>query len=443
MSWNASVAKTEIFSGSRIDEDENPIKSKCSKYFLKVDKNGTKRGDYHYPIGSPSKFPSRDGMIVAYRYAIRFDPQLLGKIKSLGKRYGITFPAITHNSNIIINRSDIGITKDGQFIKVPLILMRTGEFNGVNKIASELKDAVNRFNHRPITIFSEDTLGHPQGGMVTNLTKNIGEVVDATWNKDYEYISGFGLFNEGQTPDWLLTRIYDEENSQDVDKTLGISAAYYADIFDDIEYNYIIDNISILEGKTAVCEPPACGLNLNEDKNKESEIIMTDEDKKIKPVTNDLIKVNTDLVNVNNKLVSEVDELKEVIKTNEKLIEDMKVEMETDKKSIEDMNVTIGEIELAKKSNEFRSRFPEEIDDAKYGELLKEYLADPSSIMTNAKLNETYLELVTKPTIESKADGKEYASGSGILTNEEAEEKEFAEVGVPSVEDIMKEINGA
>ena len=350
------------------------------------------------------------------------------------------------NSNIIINKNDIGITKENGFIKVPVILMRSGEFNKVNKVSSELKKSVNKFNHRPITIFSSEQLGHPENAIATNKTKNIGEVVEASYNSDYEYIGGYGLFDEKKTPDWLLKRIMDEETLDNVDKTLGLSAAYYADIVDDIERNYIIDNISVLEGKNAACEPPNCGLNLNENiQKKESDKKMSDEDKKIdevKPVTNDLIKVNADLVTVNNKLNMEVDELKEAIKTNEKIIDDLKTEMEADKKNMEEMKGVIGEIELAKKSSEFRARFPEEIDDVKYKELLSEYLTDPASIMTNAKLNEVYLELIAKPITNSKGDGSEFADGSKVLTNEDLEEKEFTDVGVPSVEDIMKDIIG-
>lgn len=441
MAWDGDAAKKQIFSGDRLDSEGNPIKSKCAKYFLKVDGDGTEKGNYHYPIGTPSKSPQRDALISAYIYAKQYDPELIAKIKSLAKSSGITFPAISTNCHIC-DKSDIIL--NAKTVKVPMILMRTGTFNNLDKVPEELEEAARKFAYRPITIKDDDSLGHPPGGIATNKTKNIGEVIDPIWRPETGDIFGYGLFDVDKTPKKLLDRLIK------ADPTLGLSAAYYADIDGTIERNYIIDNVSILEGETAACEPPFCGPNLN------SSIEILKEDTGGKIMTEEVIKLNEKILSENIDLKVELKEKDaQIVKLNEKIsefesqIDTLRESFETDKTAlltekdgiiaekdtqIAELTEKIAEVEKAKKVADFRSRFPEDVSEEKFKELLDAYILDPNSIIENVKLNEKYIKLVSPKKIENIAKGDQF---TGDLHQNEKDE----DADVDDIEDFKKTMN--
>jgi hypothetical protein len=339
--------------------------------------------------------------------------------------------------------------------------MRTGKFNNLDKVPEELEEASRRFNYRPITIKDEDSLGHTPGGIATNKTKNIGEIIDATWRPDTGDIFGYGLFDVDKTPKKLLDRLIK------ADPTLGLSAAYYADIDGTIERNYIIDNVSILEGETAACEPPFCGPNLNssieitlDPSDKKSIVdLLTDDNEENnggKIMTEEVIKLNEKILSENIDLKVELKERDaQIVKLNEKIselgteISTIRETFETDKTALlaekdtviseRDAQITkltekVAEIDKAKKIAEFRARFPEDVSEEKFKELLDAYILDPNSIIENVKLNEKYIKLVSPKKIENIAKGDQF---TGDLHQNEKDE----DADVDDIEDFKKTMN--
>jgi len=347
-------------------------------------------------------------------------------------------------------RSNVHICKNEKselnenMLKVPMILMRAGTFNGLEKVSDELEKAARKFSYRPITIKDEDSLGHTPGGIATNKTKNIGEIIDATWRPETGDIFGYGLFDVDKTPKKLLDRLIK------ADPTLGLSAAYYADVDGTIERNYIIDNVSILESKDAACEPPFCGPNLN------SSIEILKEDTGGKIMTEEVIKLNEKILSENIDLKIELKEKDaQIVKLNEKIsefesqIDTLRESFETDKTAlltekdevitekdtqIAELTEKIAEVEKAKKIADFRSRFPEDVSEEKFKELLEAYILDPNSIIENAKLNDKYIKLVSPKKIENIAKGDQFTGD--LHENEKSEDAD-----VDDIEDFKKTMN--
>jgi len=338
--------------------------------------------------------------------------------------------------------------------------MRTGKFNNLDKVPEELEEAGRRFNYRPITIKDEDSLGHTPVKIATNKTKNIGEVIEATWRPETNDIFGYGLFDVDKTPKKLLDRL------MKADPTLGLSAAYYADIDGTVERNYIIDNVSILEGKTAACEPPFCGPNLNysteltlEPGKKTSLVDLLkddDEDNGGKIMTEEVIKLNEKILSENIDLKVELKERDaQIVKLNEKIselgteISTLAESFETGKTALleekdtviseKDSQITeltekVVEIDKAKKAAEFRARFPEDVSEEEFNALLEKYLLDPNSIIENAKLNDKYIKLVSPKKIEQIAKGDQFAGD--LHENEKSEDAD-----VDDIDDFKKTMN--
>ena len=423
--WDEAKARSKIFSGDRVDDDENPIKSKCQKYFLKVVGNGTKKGDYSYPVGDPDEYPNRDALISAYRYAKRFDKQLLTKIKSIANKYDITFPAISMNS---VQPHWSNYIKVGGFYRIPTIFMRVGIFNNVEKIDEELRKSSYLYDHIPITIKNENELGHTDDSIVTRESKIIGHVEEPFWREDREDIFGYSMIDTYRAPQWLLDRIINN------DETLGVSSAYYSHIIDGKEYNYLPDNVSIVEPKNAACEPPLCGINLNDKSCKKGDNFMEPEELVKKTIEenislNEKIKELELTVDNLNDQISKFDTIKgeefkikdsnfETEKT--KIVSDFEAEKTNLTKQITDLQTKLDMIELERKKSEFRARFPSDIKEDEYLALEKEYLENPANLVLNTKISETYLKLLgSKET--STVGGEKFTTNTII-----DEEKELA-----------------
>jgi len=421
--WDASAARKQIFSGDRIDEDGKPIKSKCSKYFLQVLGNGDNKGDYKYPIGTPSQFPNRGALIAAYQRASQFAPELHSKIKNMANRYGIKFPAISQNE-ITIN-AGLDTEFGGGKIRVPMILMRTGIYNNLEKVPEQLEEAAPGFNHRPITIFSEEQLGHTENGVATNNTVNVGKIEGAIWREDTQDIFGYGVLDESRTPDWLINRINNGEN-------LGISAAYWHDTEDNIETNYIIDNVSILEPQKAACEPPNCGLNLNTKTEIKEEDNMTIElNEKIILEKIEQIAGMKQKIEQNAKEMAELNEQiegfeAEKIQMKEQFDADLKGVVAEKDKAIGELTEKISGYETEIEKSKFLKQFPEgvEVPD----ELIEAYIKNPENIVREPELNEKYIKLMTpKGGEHTKVSGEEFPEQNSKKLEESKEDDEFWE----------------
>jgi hypothetical protein len=97
--WDGDAAKTRLIDYAT-DEDGNIQKSKISKYFLEVEGDGTKKGDYGWPIGDiKDGEPAYDeaGCMAAYKAAsgargATKDQAKINKIKSIYKSEGWELP---------------------------------------------------------------------------------------------------------------------------------------------------------------------------------------------------------------------------------------------------------------------------------------------------------------------------------------------------------------
>ena len=97
--WDGSGAQKRLFEKFS-DVDGNLIRSSLKKYFAIVDGDGSKKGDYSYPIGDvidgTAKI-SKEGIWTAYNFAKREDeqnrrPGLVNKLIKIMKKEGIELP---------------------------------------------------------------------------------------------------------------------------------------------------------------------------------------------------------------------------------------------------------------------------------------------------------------------------------------------------------------
>lgn len=98
--WDGSGAQKRLFEKFSNDADGTLNKSSLKKYFAIVDGDGSKKGDYSYPIGDvidgTAKI-TKDGIWTAYNFAKREDeqnrhPGLVNKLIKIMKKEGIELP---------------------------------------------------------------------------------------------------------------------------------------------------------------------------------------------------------------------------------------------------------------------------------------------------------------------------------------------------------------
>lgn len=153
----------------------------------------------------------------------------------------------------------------------PIVIMKTGVFNGYRKTVKALLNSVKWWEGIPIVI-DKDATDHPTTVIATNNTQKVGQIINPRWDITREAIIADAHIYPESCPEWLLQPIMNGEE-------LGVSGTYFADLvpkkgeldgkkYTHEEQNYTPNNVAIV--KFPACKLPECGLNVNSDQGVET-----------------------------------------------------------------------------------------------------------------------------------------------------------------------------
>ena len=172
--------------------------------------------------------------------------------------------------NCKIEYTGVQTNSEDEIIR-PIVIMKTGVFNGYLKTVKALLNSVKWWEGIPIVI-NKDATDHPTTVIVTNNTQKVGQIINPRWDITRESIIADAHIYPESCPEWLLQPIMNGEE-------LGVSGTYFADLvpkkgeldgkkYTHEEQNYTPNNVAIV--KFPACKLPECGLNVNSDQGVET-----------------------------------------------------------------------------------------------------------------------------------------------------------------------------